>query len=249
MQRISLIFIFIFTSVIVFAQSIKTDKLFMPLVSVNIGLNKPGGDFADRFGYSGQIGASFIIKLKSNWLFGLEGDYLYSQKINNREYHDYLMNSDGWITNMYGDPGIVSEKLGGFTAFGKIGKILPFLNPNPNSGFLVQVGLGFMQHKIWIEQRGNNMPQLTPEYIKGYDRLCNGLMMNQFIGYMFFHEKALRNFYCGIEVTEAYTQNRRSWDFIQERKIDDKRHDYLFSFKLGWTLSLHKRMSNDIYYF
>ena len=231
------------------SQTIKDDRILIPMISADLGYNHPGGDFAERFNGSGQVGAAFNLKFKSNIFLGVQGSYLFSQGIKDPEYRDYLENEDGWITNFYGEPGIVAEKLDGFTVSAHIGYIIPVLNPNPNSGIMVSGGMGFMQHKIWIEERGNNIPQLTDEYIKGYDRLCNGLMTKQFLGYMFFHEKATWNFYAGFEFTQGYTQNRRSWDFIEERKIDEKRLDLLYSIKIGWVISLHKRMATEIYYY
>ncbi|ALO15307.1 hypothetical protein L21SP5_01664 [Salinivirga cyanobacteriivorans] len=231
------------------SQTIKDDRILIPMISAELGYNHPGGDFAERFNGSGQVGAAFNLKFKSNIFLGVQGNYLFSQGIKDPEYRDYLENEDGWITNFYGEPGIVAEKLDGFTVSAHVGYIIPVLNPNPNSGIMVSGGMGFMQHKIWIEERGNNIPQLTDEYIKGYDRLCNGLMTKQFLGYMFFQEKAAWNFYAGFEFTQGYTQNRRSWDFIEKRKIDEKRLDLLYSIKIGWVISLHKRMATEIYYY
>lgn len=231
------------------AQNIEEDRILIPMISANLGYNHPGGDFAERFNGSGQVGAAFKLKFKSNLFVGLEGNYLFSQGIKDPEYRDYLENEDGWITNFYGEPGILAEKLDGFVIAANLGYIIPVLNPNPNSGIMISGGIGFTQHKIWIEERQNNIPQLSDEYIKGYDRLCNGLMTNQFIGYMFFQKKAVWNFYAGLEFTQGFTQNRRSWDFIEKRKIDEKRLDLLYSIKVGWVISLHKRMATEIYYY
>lgn len=232
-----------------FSQSIKEDRIVIPMISADMGFNLPGGDFADRFGPSGMVGTSFMLKFKSNFLLGLDGNYLFGQTVKDPHYHTYLENEDGWLTNVYGEPGLVGEKLDGFTAMLEVGYIADFWAPNPNSGFIFTAGAGLMQHKIWIEERGNNLPQLTPEYIKGYDRLCNGFMTNQFIGYIFFHEKAIRNFYAGFEFTQGFTQNRRNWDIIEKKKIDKKRLDLLYSIKVGWVISFHKRMSTEIYYY
>ncbi|MDA3867511.1 MAG: hypothetical protein PF489_12300 [Salinivirgaceae bacterium] len=230
-------------------QTIKDDRILIPMISANLGYNQHAGDLADRFGPSGQVGSSFMLKFKSNLLLGVEGNYLFNQEIKDREYYKYLMNDDALITNMYGEPGIVSERMAGFTIFGKIGYVFNVLAPNPNSGIFVSGGVGILQHKIYIEHRGNNTPQLSDEDILGYDRLCNGLMTTEFIGYMFFEQKAAWNFYAGVEFTQGFTQNRRDWDIIEERKIDDNRTDLLYSIKVGWVISLHKRMATEIYYY
>lgn len=248
-KRFILVVIAIFITLSSISQTLEDEKMLIPMISVNLGYNFPGGDFAERFENSGQVGLSFKAKFKSNLLVGIEGSYLFNQGIKDREYFKYLMNEEAWITNMYGEPGLVSERLEGINIYGQLGYIFNVLAPNPNSGIMVTAGLGFMQHKIFIEQRGNNMPQLTDELIKGYDRLCNGLMINQFIGYAYFHKKGVWNFFAGMEFTQGFTQNRRAWDHIEERKIDDNRTDLLYSFKVGWVLSLHRRMSTEIYYY
>ncbi len=249
MNKISLLIILILLSVGNYAQTISEDRLLIPMISANIGYNHPGGDFAKRFNGSGQVGAAFNLKFKSNIFIGVEGNYLFNGTNPYSEFESYLENSDGWITNMYGEPGVVVTKLEGYTAFAKVGYVAEVLSPNPNSGLLFTGGIGFLQHKYWIEERGNNIPQLADEYLPGYDKLCNGLMTNQFLGYMYFHEKAIWNFYLGLEFTQAYTQNRRDWDHIEQRNIDEPRLDLLYSIKLGWTISLHKRMSTELYYY
>jgi hypothetical protein len=232
-----------------YSQTIEEDRLLVPMISANFGFNYSTGDFADRFGNSGQVGAGFMLKFKSNLLIGVEGNYLFNNDIQNDDYYNYLANEDGFITNIYGEVGVTAERLAGFTIFGKVGYVIPVLNPNPNSGIFVSAGAGLMQHKIFIQDRYNNIAQLEEEYRVGYDRLCNGLMTTQFVGYMFFSEKAVWNFYAGFEFTQGFTQNRRDWDFIEQRKINDDRLDLLYSFKFGWVISLHKRMSSEYYYY
>ncbi len=232
-----------------FAQTISEDRLLIPMISANIGYNHPGGDFDERFNGSGQVGAAFNLKFKSNIFIGIEGNYLFNSEAPYSEFYNYLENEDGWITNMYGEPGIVATKLAGFNAFVKAGYVANVFAPNPNSGLLFTSGVGLLQHQYWIEQRGNNMPQLADEYLPGYDRLCNGLMTNQFIGYLYFHKKAVWNFYLGLEFTQAFTKNRRDWDHIEQKKIDERRLDLLYSIKLGWTISFHKRMATELYYY
>ncbi|PLX14796.1 MAG: hypothetical protein C0599_18155 [Salinivirgaceae bacterium] len=231
------------------AQTIKDDRMLIPMISANLGYNHSTGDFADRFGESGQVGAGFMLKFKNNILLGVEGNYLFNDDIRSDDYYKYLSNEDGFITNIYGEVGVTAERLSGFTVFGKVGYVIPVLNPNPNSGIFVSAGAGLMQHKIFISDRYKNIPQLSEEYIKGYDRLSNGLMLNQFVGYMFFAEKAIWNFYAGFEFSQGFTQNRRDWDFIEEKKIEATRLDLLYSFKVGWVISLHRRMATEYYYY
>ena len=86
------------------------------------------------------------------------------------------------------------------------GYVFPVLSPNPNSGIIVSGGIGILQHKILIDFRDAQIPQLGEEYKKGYDRLSYGLALNQFVGYVFFGNKKLINFYAGVELTQAWTK-------------------------------------------
>jgi hypothetical protein len=71
------------------------------------------------------------------------------------------------------------------------------------------------------------VPQVQGAYAKGYDRLTNGPAISQYIGWLHLDRKKLVNFNAGIEIIEAFTQNRRDFNFDQMKKDDSKRfgHD------------------------
>lgn len=80
-------------------------------------------------------------------------------------------------------------------------------------------GVGILQHKIRIEHQDNKIPQLEGDYLKGYDRLSNGLMVHQFVGYFHMSNNRLINFFVGAEAWQGFTKNRRDLNF------DTKMHD------------------------
>ncbi|MBL0047656.1 MAG: hypothetical protein IPP32_06105 [Bacteroidetes bacterium] len=136
----------------------------------------------------------------------------------------------------------------GYTASVKFGKLFPYLSPNKNSGFFCVASVGMLQHKIRIEDIGNRSPQLTKEYRKGYDRLTNGMSIGEFVGYLYLSNNRLINLYGGFEFTQAFTQNRRSYNFDTMERDTKKRNDYLSGFRLGIILPLYKRGPMDFYY-
>ena len=114
---------------------------------------------------------------------------------------------------------------------------------------LVNVGVGLIQHKIRIEVIGNNIPQLSKEYKKGYDRLSNGLLLTQSVGYLYLSTNRLLNFYIGVECMEGFTQSRRSFDYDLMKQDTKKRLDVLYGGKIAWILPLYKKAPQSFYYY
>ena len=137
----------------------------------------------------------------------------------------------------------------GFNSTFKVGKIFPIIGPNPNSGLAVIVGIGYLTHKIRIENRDKTAPQINGDYKKGYDRLAAGLTINQFIGYMHFGNKKILSFYAGIEFTQAWTQSMRVYDFDKRSKNNSKYFDTLTGIKIAWIIPLYKRLPDKYYYY
>jgi hypothetical protein len=128
------------------------------------------------------------------------------------------------------------------------GRILPVLQATPNSGIMTVTGIGFMQYKINIFDRDNNVPQVRKDYKKGYDRLTNGIYIDEFLGYAFYAKNRLINFYAGLQVTSGFTRVRRDFTFDLGRKEDNNRLDFLTGFRVGWVLPIYKKNVEETYY-
>jgi len=209
----------------------------------------PGGDLANRFGNSSSIGPGFLLKTTGNWVWWADANFLFGNRMREDSLLQNLLTSEGGIINEEGYFAGVSLFERGFFTSGKAGKLIPVFGSNKNSGLLILAGAGYLQHKIRIQVKENSVPQLRGDYLKGYDRLTDGFMTTQFIGYMYVGESKLANFFAGIEIIESWTQNRRSMDFDTMRRDDRKRFDMLTGFKVGWIIPLRKRMPKDYYYF
>ena len=229
--------------------SIKDSSATIPMVSASFGLQLPKGNLADRFGSNASLGFSFFIKNKNNWMYGVDWNYMFGRNIKESGILDSIKTENGQIIAPSGEYAEVIIYERGFHSSVYFGRLFPVLGPNPNSGIFYLVGLGLLQHKIRIEDTGNQTPQLAPEYRKGYDRLTNGFAINQFAGYSFLGNNKLVNFYAGIEFVHAWTQSRRSYDYDLMRRDTQKRKDMLIGIRAGWILPLYKRTPREFYYY
>lgn len=227
----------------------KDSTIQVPMFSLSYAYQFPEGNLKDRFFPNSNIGAEFMLKTKKNWLFGIDGRFLFKDKVKETSILDNLKTSSNFVIDKYGEPGDILLYERGFMFSGKFGKMFSLFQLNPNSGFIALIGMGYMQHKIRIENEDNTVPQISGSYKKGYDRFTNGIALTEFVGYQFLGNTRLLNFFIGVEFIQGYTKNRRSINFDMMRKDDTNRKDYLYGFRFGWTLPLYKKVPNEFYYF
>lgn len=228
--------------------SIKDSAIFTPVIYATYSYQFPGGDLAQLFGANSSIGGGVLFKTKSNWLLGAEGNYLFggTVKISTTllssivSHEGYVIDPNGFFADIY-----YYER--GFNFFGKAGKIIPIFAPNPNSGLTLMAGAGFMQDKIRIHTSDNDVPQITGDYLKGYDRLNNGFAVTGSLGYLYLGNARLLNFYIGFEFIQAWTQSKRKRDFDTGLPDNKKYNSQFYSVKVSWFIPLYKR-SPQAYY-
>lgn len=215
------------------------------------GYGMPGGDMAKRFGFSHQLGAGYMYKAENGWSIALESNLIFRDGVKNPgNVLSGITTSDGFVIDEGGVFANVMLLERGFTVWAKVGKLFPVaFGPNPNSGILVQLGGGMLQHKIRIEVPSNSAPQLNGDYKKGYDHLCNGPAISQFIGFQHLGNARKVNFFAGLEFVQAYTLSRRSYYFNEMVRPNEKRIDLLSSLKVGWYLPLYKKTRQKFYYY
>lgn len=214
---------------------------------MSYAIQLPGGDLADRFGLNSAIGLSGDFKTKKNISFGLNGSFIFGNKLN----EDVLAS----VRNSFGDiidnDGAVAKVLmleRGFTINASAGWLWPVVGPNPNSGILFKAGTGFLQHKVRIEANRSFVPQIQGEYVKGYDRLTNGFLLTEFIGYQYLSNKRLINFFAGIELMQGFTKNRRDYNYDMMGPDNSSRIDLLYGIRAGWILPIYQRPPREVYY-
>lgn len=244
--------ILIFVPSLVFAQKINSNINKIPSnniwnFDVLAAIDFPMADMAKRFGTSYKIGLGIKYKTSTNWIYGVKFEFITGNK----------MRDDSLLINMKTGSGIISfngelMNVGmferGYTTGIQVGKIFSFLQANPNSGPMMIGSVGFMQYKINLFDRDNSFPQLNGDYKKGYDRLTNGIYIEDFIGYNYLSSNKLINFYAGFNFLWGFTKVRRDYTFDLGRKETESRNDILAGFKLGWVVPIYKKKAEDTYY-
>ena len=220
----------------------------MVLISANYAQQWPGGDLADRFGTNSNIGVGAARKTRGNFLFGLEGSFIFGNRIVEPGILRNVINSAGQIVDADGQMADVFLYERGWTAFATVGKIFPVIGPNPNSGLMLKVGGGYMRHKVRVQTQKNVVPQLEDEYLEGYDRLCGGPAGLLFIGYQHLGNKRHVNFHVGIELMAGFTQALHPYNFDTEEYNTPDRVDLLTGLRVGWSLPIYRRMDDRFRY-
>ena len=228
--------------------NLKDSMVTAPMFCFSYAFQIPAGDMKDRFGVSSSVGADFMVKNKKNWVFGADFHFIFGSDIKESSILDGMKTNQGEIIGQDGQYADIAISERGYTTCAKIGKIFPLGKPNKNSGIIFTTGAGFMQHKIRFDIANNTAPQLTKESKKGYDRLTNGFLLDHFLGYMFLGNKRLMNFYGGFEFTQAFTQNRRSYNWDTMQRDTKSRYDVLYGIRIGFIIPFYKRTGKTYYY-
>lgn len=223
-----------------------------PLFGVQYGIGWTSGDLADRYGEFNHVGLVAGYKFRGNWYAGVEGNFLFGKKIrmNIPEIFGALVDSKGNITDQNGDIANVQLFTRGLQVNLEVGKVFSRLGHNENSGVMVKIGGGYLNHRMRIETNDQVVPALEKDYKRGYDRLTTGFNASQFLGYLFMSDNNFLNFYAGGFIDEGFTKNRRTYfyDIPGVPAPTETRLDILYGFKIGWLIPVYKRKPKDFYY-
>lgn len=231
-------------------RNVRDSVVATPWISVHYGLNWTGGDLADRYGLLNHIGGFIGYKTRKNWIYGVDGSFIFGNDIRVTDLFNHLIDSKGNITDQNGDIATVRVLSRGFYADANVGKILPVLSPNKNSGIYLSLGVGYLSHKMRIETQDHVVPQIELDYRKGYDRLTGGVNVQEFVGYAFMANQGVFNFYGGFYAQQGFTYNQRTVFFDQPDTpvSTDVRFDVQYGFKVAWLIPVYKRMPKEYYY-
>jgi hypothetical protein len=218
--------------------NVKDSMVFAPMIMPTGGFHFPLGDVQQTYKFTYHVGGQFLIKNRKNWLFGFSGEFMFGENVG----------ISGLVQNIYPVYGLngttpgVSLGMRGFNFMAQGGKIIPFgKKPNRNSGLMLLFGAGFIQHQILMQFRGDNVPQVQDEYIKGYDRMHNGFAMSQFIGYMYLGNNRSLNFFGGVEFIEGFTRNRRIYNYDTESRDLRDKYDIFIGLKVGYIFPFYRK--------
>jgi len=209
----------------------------------------PAGDLADRFGpgfrYGGQLE---WLGWPGNWILGVDFQYSFAGKVRENVL-DFLQDADGTIigrdlsiSNAFLQQRMLSSSL-------YAGKIFPFSPNNKRSGIRLTVGAGYLRHWIKVNDEMRSLPQIEGDYGKGYDRLTDGWMTTQFLGYQYVGLNRRINLFAGFDFMQGYTRGRRDYHFQTMSGDTSSRLDLNFGLRAGISVTLYSgAQSGDIYY-
>lgn len=226
-----------------------TEKRKVVNLSFNYDFQSPSMDMAKRFGNNSALGIGCFVKTKSNLIWGGELSFMFGPNVKENTILDSLTNSSGNVIGINGGYSRLGLSERGYFLMSKVGKVIPVLKQNKNSGFIVSGGVGFMQHKLKITAPDGDVPALSKAYKKGYDRLTNGLVLNGFVGIYYLDRKHFINFYAGYNYLYGFTQSRRDWNFDTMTQDKQKRNDVLSGFRFGWIIPIYPSSKTDEYIF
>ncbi len=216
------------------------------LLHFNLGNHIPLSDLAKRFGIDQNFGGGIERISESNLIAGIEGHYLFSQKVKD----DPLKNMRTAKGDIIGiDQGLARLNLRerGFYIGAHVGKLF-LVNEPSRAGVRITAGAGWMQHWIRLQDDNNSVPLVGGEYSKGYDRLTGGFALNQYIGWQKLSKSRRVNFYVGIECNQGFTTTLRDFDYAEKRKLSERRFDIRLGLRAGWILPLYQKKAEEIYY-
>lgn len=206
---------------------------------------KPDGDLGQRFGPFHNAGFGGLFKTSNQWLFSLDGSYQFGLNVKEDGILYNLTNSSGTVMNNGGVPADFSVGQRGFSIYGKVGRLFPLSKTNLNSGIVMLVGGGVYYHKINFSTTRNDIPMLTEEYQKGYDRLSMGPALTQFIGYSYQSHNRYYNFFIGFDFMEAFTQSVRKYNYDTQMADTKQRLDITFGARVGWLIPIYLKSKNS----
>ncbi|MCO4819142.1 MAG: hypothetical protein KC517_05925 [Bacteroidetes bacterium] len=219
------------------------------LFDIQYGVQSPKGDLEDRFGWNSTLGFGARYKFESGWTAGFKYNWMFGNNVKERNMFDSIVGPTGEIFDKDGLFSVIRLNQRGHTLTMNGGRLFPVLKNNKNSGILVDVGFGFMLHRIDIFASSLTVPQVTEDYEKGYDRLSGGIALNQFIGYQHLDPKKRVNFQVGFSFQQAFTKSMRTIDFDTRTYNPLKRTDLLQGVRIGIILPVYtKKLSEEEYF-
>lgn len=232
-------------------QSIRDSAIHFFVPSVAYHGIFPLADLSQRFGYSSAIGGEVAYKMRSGLYFAVQGAGLIGDKIVESGFLEGLylpsFQQAGLLAFIDENGKVFTPNLRqrGWTANLRIGYIISHLRlpkHNPNCGLYVEAGGGYLSHRILIDKaRSERLPLLEGEYLKGLDRLTGGWGLVESIGYRFFSNNGLINFFVAAETGQYFTQSLRGYLYDKGVKDDDRRRDWWWGFRVGWSLPLYEK--------
>ena len=220
------------------------------IFGIDYGYNFVGLDMKDRFGNNMEVASKFSYLFeKSSWQLGLKASYFFGDTVK-QDVLAHLRDPNGHIIGINKDYAQVKLRSRGFQLGAFASKVFPIGSKSSvRSGIRIDLGISLFQHWIRLQDDYNTVAQFDDPYQEGYDRLTNGLALNQFIGYQYMSADRRINFYAGFDFVQAFTESRRDYDFASMGQDLEPRKDLMTGIKIGWILPIYlETQPDEIFY-
>jgi hypothetical protein len=246
-------------------RNIKKESIPTFMFQVTYAAQFPGLDTKTDYGFTNTIGGSVIYKTKSNWLFTANGNFIFGDKVKGDRIDILGEGITTYEGEIIGGGGLVSALAlfqRGMHLQAEVGKLFRFW-PNPNSGFFVQAGIGYLRNRMRIDYQieAQNPPYpVMDDYQYGYDRMRGGLALHGETGYLIMSDNRLYNFSVSFEVNYARTKPLRDYDFRvffdengnpKPNGYFDKNqvyNDLYYGIRVSWMIPTYQRQPDEYYY-
>lgn len=195
----------------------------------------PMGDLAVNYGNNSNTSANVNIKLKNNFTFGVEGQFIFGSSYSDFNLLGSIVTNGGFIVGKDQSIQVPEIEGRGGNFFGEIGKIFPVNKSNLNSGIHLKLGVGHMFYTAFTNANLSAVPQLLGNYKDGYNRYQSGMSYNTFLGYTYYGSDKLMNFSAGVQMTYASMKYNGTIDFATGKSYEG--HAPTSNFLIGPKLS------------
>lgn len=224
-----------------------------PFCTAVVGWTFPDGDMAKKYESFMNLNVNMGWKTKGNWLWMMEFGFGFGS--DNAKGKNQILEG---IMTTEGDPFVISKEGSdaGVVAYNrnlslvaKTGKIFSLSKKRPNSGIMLTLGVGALQHQIIYQSTLEVAQQLEGDYAYLYDRQMRGIMVSGFLGYIHMSKKSFTNFYVGLEFNQAWTKLTRDYQINYNFSADKIFQDRMWTLKVGWMFPFFGRDADKVYYF
>lgn len=225
----------------------------------------PGMDTKSMYGFTNTVGGSVIYKTDNNWLLTANGNFIFGDRLKWDRIDilgEGITTTDGDVIGGGGLPASLAFFQRGLHFQAEVGKLFPF-KPNPNSGFFVQFGAGYLRNRIRIDyqiEAQNDPFELTDDYQYGYDQMRGGPAFHAETGYFLMSSSKLYNVTISLEATYARTRHLRDYDFrvffdesgepyiVGYNDKNARFNDFYYGIRISWMFPTYQRKPDQYYY-
>ena len=209
----------------------------------------PSGFFAELFKNNPSIGTSFFVEKENHFFYGIEANYLFGNNIKNESLilsnitnkDGSIIASDGYYANInFSRSGLSSNIFAGYAIH---------LNKTNLSGVYFSFGIGYVNQKILIDTKNENIPQLNEEYKKGYDSASDGIYGKLSINYKHYSKKGGIQISTGLFNSFARVKRLNSYLFNDNVNDDSLHFGSQFGFNFGLIIPILKINQEEFHYY